>query len=82
MANQEKKSITQRIAQLDEWLTELEVDLKQVESTDTDFDSLIVESGKRLSDVEAKVEKFRKDLSKLDIVKYVVSEEGVKSFHR
>ena len=80
VANQEKKSITQRIAQLDEWLAELEIDLKQVESTDTDFDDLIVESNKRLTDVENKVEKFRKDLSKLDIVKYVVSEEGVKSF--
>lgn len=80
VANQEKKSITQRIEQLDEWLGELEIDLKQVESTETDFDSLIVASGKRLADVEAKVETFRKDLSKLDIVKYVVSEEGVKSF--
>ena len=80
VANQEKKSITQRIEQLDEWLGELEIDLRQVESTETDFDSLIVESGKRLADVEAKVETFRKDLSKLDVVKYVVSEEGVKSF--
>ena len=80
VANQEKKSITQRITQLDEWLAELEIDLKQVESTDTDFDDLIVESNKRLTAVENKVEKFRKDLSKLDIVKYVVSEEGVKSF--
>ena len=80
VANQEKKSIAQRITQLDEWLNELEIDLKQVESTDTDFDDLIVESNKRLSEVEGKVETFRKDLSKLDIVKYVVSEEGVKSF--
>src|SRR6056300_137280 len=80
VANQEKKSITQRIEHLDEWLGELEIDLKQVESTETDFDGLIVESGKRLADVEAKVETFRKDLSKLDVVKYVVSEEGVKSF--
>ena len=80
VANQEKKSITQRIDQLDEWLGELEIDLKQVESTSTDFDDLIIESGKRLTDVEAKVEKFRNDLTKLDIVKYVVSEEGVKSF--
>ena len=80
VANQEKKSIAQRINQLDEWLAELEIDLKQVESTSTDFDDLIIESNKRLTEVENKVEKFRKDLSKLDIVKYVVSEEGVKSF--
>ena len=80
VANQEKKSIAQRISQLDEWLAELDIDLKQVESTSTDFDDLIIESNKRLTEVENKVEKFRKDLSKLDIVKYVVSEEGVKSF--
>ena len=49
-------------------------------SAETDFDNLIIETEERLKDTEDKVERFRKDLSKLDIVKYVVSEEGVKSF--
>ncbi|MDB4430188.1 hypothetical protein N9273_00035 [bacterium] len=80
VANQEKRNILQRIDQLEDWLKELEVDLGQVESVETDFDSLIVESGKRLNDVEDKINKFKKDISKLDVVKYVVSEEGVKSF--
>jgi len=80
LANQKRESIQQRINQLDGWLEELEVDLKSVGSTETDFDNLIIESEKRLKDTEDKVESFRKDLSKLDIVKYVVSEEGVKSF--
>lgn len=80
LANQKRESIQQRINQLDDWLEELEVDLKSVGSTETDFDNLIIESEKRLKDTEDKVESFRKDLSKLDIVKYVVSEEGVKSF--
>tara|TARA_R110001592_G_scaffold97479_1_gene279204 strand:+ start:1059 stop:2864 length:1806 start_codon:yes stop_codon:yes gene_type:complete len=80
LANQKRESIQQRIKQLDDWLEELEVDLKSVASTETDFDNLIIESGDRLKDTEDKVESFRKDLSKLDIVKYVVSEEGVKSF--
>jgi len=80
LANQKRESIQQRINQLDDWLEELEVDLKSVGSTETDFDNLIIESETRLKDTEYKVESFRKDLSKLDIVKYVVSEEGVKSF--
>ena len=80
LANQKRESIQQRISQLDVWLEELEVDLKSVGSTETDFDNLIIESEQRLKGTENKVESFRKDLSKLDIVKYVVSEEGVKSF--
>ncbi len=80
LANHKRESIQQRINQLNDWLEELEVDLKSVGSTETDFDNLIIESETRLKDIEDKVESFRKDLSKLDIVKYVVSEEGVKSF--
>jgi DNA repair exonuclease SbcCD ATPase subunit len=80
LANQKRESIQQRINQLDVWLEELEVDLKSVGSAETDFDNLIIETEERLKDTEDKVERFRKDLSKLDIVKYVVSEEGVKSF--
>lgn len=80
LANHKRESIQQRINQLNDWLEELEVDLKSVGGTETDFDNLIIESETRLKDTEHKVESFRKDLSKLDIVKYVVSEEGVKSF--
>lgn len=80
LANQQRESIQQRIKQLDDWIEELEVDLKSVEGAETDFDSLIIESNKRLKYAEDKVDKLRKDLSRLDIVKYVVSEEGVKSF--
>ena len=80
LTNQKKDNIQQRIKQLNNWLDELNVDLKSVDSTETDFDNLIVESSKRLDGVQTSVDKFRKDISKLDIVKYIVSEEGVKSF--
>lgn len=80
LANQKRENIQQRITQLVEWLEELDVDLESVEGNDTDFDSLIVETEKRLTDIENKVEEFRKSLTNLDLVKYVVSEEGVKSF--
>ena len=80
LQEQNKKNITRRIAQLDEWQKELKDDLEVIESTETDFDSLIVETKQRVDELEKKVKKFRGELARLDIVKYVVSEEGVKSY--
>ncbi len=80
LQEQNKKNIEQRIEQLDKWQEELKGDLEAIESTDTDFDTLIVETKRRVDKLEKKVKKFRGELAKLDIVKYVVSEEGVKSY--
>tara|TARA_R100000805_G_C3623613_1_gene129638 strand:- start:1700 stop:3505 length:1806 start_codon:yes stop_codon:yes gene_type:complete len=80
LQEQNKKNIEQRIIQLDKWQEELKGDLEAIESTDTDFDLLIIETKKRVDKLEKKVKKFRDELAKLDIVKYVVSEEGVKSY--
>ena len=80
LQEQNRKNIEQRIEQLDKWQVELQSDLEAIESTDTDFDTLIVETKKRVDKLEKKVKKFRGELAKLDIVKYVVSEEGVKSY--
>ena len=80
LQEQNKKNIERRIEQLDKWQEELKGDLEAIESTDTDFDTLIIETKKRVDKLEKKVKKFRAELAKLDIVKYVVSEEGVKSY--
>ena len=80
LQEQNKKNIEQRIEQLDKWQEELKSDLEAIESTDTDFDQLVIDTKKRVTKLEKKVEAFRSELAKLDIVKYVVSEEGVKSY--
>ena len=80
LQEQNRKNIEQRIDQLDKWQEELEGDLESIESTDTDFDTLIIETKQRVDKLEKKVKKFKNELSKLDIVKYIVSEEGVKSY--
>ena len=77
---QNKANIEKRIEQLDKWQVELESDLEAIESTDTDFDSLIIETKKRVDKLAKKVKEYRDELAKLDIVKYIVSEEGVKSY--
>ena len=80
LQDQNKANIEERIKQLDKWQIELESDLEAIESTDTDFDSLIVDTKKRVDKLAKKVKEYRDELAKLDIVKYVVSEEGVKSY--
>ena len=80
LQEQNKNNITQRVDQLDEWQKELKSDLESIKSTETDFDKLIIETKQRVDELEKKVKKYRKALAKLDIVKYVVSEEGVKSY--
>jgi len=80
LEEQNKKNIEQRIYQLDKWQEELESDLEAIQSTDTDFDSLVIETKQRVDRLSKKVKELRGELAKLDIVKYVVSEEGVKSY--
>ena len=77
---QKKKNTNERINQLNEWQDELKVDLETINKTETDFDTIIDETQLRLTELETKVKEYRDAISKLDIVKYVVSEEGVKSY--
>ena len=77
---QKRKSAKERANQLQEWLKELKDDLKSVETTDTDFDNLIKDTKKRFTTLEKAVKKYRDQISTLDVVKFVVSEEGVKSY--
>ena len=77
---QDKQNILARADQLNKWQEELKADIEAVRSIETDFDSIIVETKKRLTALQRKIKKYRDDIAKLDIVKYVVSEEGVKSY--
>jgi len=77
---QKKENIAQRIDQLNKWQEELKVDLETVKSLQTDFDKLIDETTERIDTASSKIKEYRDKISKLDIVKYVVSEEGVKSY--
>lgn len=73
-------NIDQKIEQINKWQAELINDIEMLDSNNTEFDSLIEETTKRLTDLEESVKTIAKKISQLDIVKFVVSEEGVKSY--
>lgn len=79
----EKKEVAnlqQRLEQLNKWQQELEVDLRELESNSTNFDNLIKENQDKLDKIKQQIDDNRKNLAKLDTVKFIMSEEGVKSY--
>lgn len=76
----EKENLEQRLAQLNQWQIELDQDLKDLEKDSDSHDVLIKEQTNRLTNVKEEINLIKETLNTLDVVKFVVSEEGVKSF--
>lgn len=76
----DKSNKQQRLEQLTKWLGELDADLLAIEHCDNTFDNLISDTQERINTIAAECEQHTANLNKLDIVKYIVSEEGVKSY--
>lgn len=72
----DKKSIEQFKHQKEQ----IESDLQHLKDTSESLTGLIAESADKLTQLKDKTEKLKKVLNLLDTVKFVVSEEGVKSF--
>jgi DNA repair exonuclease SbcCD ATPase subunit len=77
---QKKKNIKERIKQLDVWLSQLDGDIEELKSTKTEVDPIIVEHVALLESLKDSVSSLRSNMSIMDTVKFIVSEEGVKSY--
>jgi len=69
-----------RLKQLQEWQVMLDQDLKDLEQENTQFDNLITEKRQEFETISNRLEQIKKTTSTLDVVKFIVSEEGVKSY--
>mgnify|MGYP003645703385 CR=1 FL=1 len=69
-----------RTEQLTSWNNEIDEEFKKLTQTSCEFDNLIDEASSRTSDIKGKVETRKSRLGVLDVVKFIVSEEGVKSY--
>ena len=75
-----RQNIQQNINKLSKWQEELKIDLESLKNDTDEFDILINDTENRQVEVNADVSGIVKQLNILDIVKFVVSEEGVKSY--
>jgi len=80
LLHQEEKNILDKIEQIKKWQESLVDDINQVTDTSTEFDGIIEDTEKRLSDLDQTIIQKKQQIQMLDVVKYIISEEGVKSY--
>ena len=73
-------NIRQRIEQLSSLNDDIVDDIESLDKQDEGFDQIMKESEARLENTQVGINKIKADLAKLDIIKFIVSEEGVKSY--
>jgi DNA repair exonuclease SbcCD ATPase subunit len=76
----DQKNYQSRIEQLNEWQVMLDQDIKDLECESTQFDELIGEKKKELESIQNELNTVKEITNTLDVVRFVVSEEGVKSY--
>lgn len=77
---QHNNNIKTRILRLKQWQDELTKDLQALSNTYTEFDDIIESTNKKHNDLSEYISSISKKISILDTVKFVISEEGVKSY--
>ena len=80
LQEQQLEHDTNRTEQLKNYNIQVNQDLQHLTDTSTSSNDLIEETAKKLTTIKEKVEALKRALNLLDTVKFVVSEEGVKSF--
>jgi DNA repair exonuclease SbcCD ATPase subunit len=76
----EVDNLKQRIISRGEWNEEICKDIERIKDDQDDYSTLISDVVKRLSNLNKKQEEYQQTLDILDISKFAVSEEGVRSF--
>ncbi len=76
----EKSGILSKISNLQEWNTELDNELKGLETITKTHTVQLEELNNRLKDVQNTIDTHKKNINLIDIARFVVSEEGVKSY--
>jgi DNA repair exonuclease SbcCD ATPase subunit len=73
-------NINDRIKQLQDWQRICLDNIKAAENNTNEFDAFVDDSNVRLDDAISRQNEINATSSKLDVVKFVISEEGVKSY--
>jgi DNA repair exonuclease SbcCD ATPase subunit len=80
LIGEKRKNYKQQLAQLKTQAVDIKDDLRSLKKTDNTVDKYISEANIRLSKTQNVIDTIKKDINKLDIIKFIVSEEGVKSY--
>jgi len=76
----ESQNTQKNINQLIEWNREIDQDVKILNLENKQYDEVIDKQQARLDEIKLKIQDVQHKIGILDVVKFVVSEEGVKSY--
>jgi len=74
------KNLKERLEQHVSNRDDIQDDMRSLDKQDTSLDSIIKEYETRLKATQTSIANVKKQMNRLDIIKFVVSEEGVKSY--
>lgn len=77
---QDIKNLKERLTQHQSLKQDIIDDIKSIDKQDTSTDLVIEEYETRLKQTQKSINDVKKQMSRLDIIKFIVSEEGVKSY--
>lgn len=77
---QEVKNINNNIEQLKQNNKQIDDDLKQLKSDTSGLEKLIKETHVKLEEIQKEIDVFKNKLNMYEVIKFIVSEEGVKSY--
>jgi DNA repair exonuclease SbcCD ATPase subunit len=74
------KNIQDKINQLADWNRQVSKDIQEIETKKDEFGELIRITTQKFDDLKVEIEGLKNKLSNLDVIKFIVSEEGIKSY--
>ena len=76
----DKDNLLKRINQLEDLNKQIDTDIKETIKQKTSYDDIIKSTGNKLTEIQKDIDIVKRCINELDIVKFVVSEEGVRSY--
>jgi DNA repair exonuclease SbcCD ATPase subunit len=80
LQDQQKEHIKSNIKTLNTQLKQLDADIENHNRVDNSFNTILTETEDKIKSLESTINNHRDLINTLDTVKFVISEEGVKSF--
>ena len=80
LSRKEALSNQDKIEQYHKWNEEVDIELSDLDEEKDTFGDTIKEYGDRLKSLESEISSIKHNLEILDVIKFIVSEEGVKSY--
>ena len=72
--------LERNISEIENIIKQYQTDIDNIKNETNSFDDLINDTTNKINDIKQEIDSIKKVINLMDVVKFVVSEEGVKSF--